>query len=111
VGIFFPDLVTKDGEWAAVIKRKSLFQSKTGNRQVADFKDGNRYRRLENSDAAVSMLAFWGFLDEARASRVFKTNTFSTSLDRRMLRPEPRDGPSRLTPFHAGGADASTLAQ
>lgn len=71
-------LVTKDGEWSAVIKRKSLFQSKTGNKQVSDFKEGNRYRRLENTDAAIAMMAFWGFFDEARTSRVFKTATFQT---------------------------------
>ena len=71
-------LLTKDGEWSAVFKRKNLFKSKTGNRHVSDFKAGNRFRRLENTDGAVAMMAFLGFLDEARPSRVFKQSVFPT---------------------------------
>jgi hypothetical protein len=79
-------LITKDGEWAAVARRKSLFQSRTGNRQIAEFKDGTRYRRFENADAAVAMMAFLGFLEDARPSRVFRPNVFSLLFGSRPTR-------------------------
>jgi hypothetical protein len=69
-------LITKDGEWAAVSRKRNLLQSKTGNRQLADFKIGNRFRRLENTDLAIAMMAFLGFVDDARTSRVFKSHVF-----------------------------------
>lgn len=71
-------VVTKDGEWAAVSKQPRLFQSKTGNRRPKDFRRHGRQCRVENTDLGVSILAFLGFLPEAKRSRVFKKAYFGT---------------------------------
>jgi hypothetical protein len=70
-------LITKDGEWSAILRRKNLVQSKTGNHQLPDFRFDGRYRRLENTDLAVAMMAFLGFVSDAKTSKVFKQAYFS----------------------------------
>jgi len=68
-------VITKDGEWSAILRRRNLVQSKTG-RQLPDFRLDGRYRRLENTDLAVSMMAFLGFVSDAKTSKVFKQAYF-----------------------------------
>lgn len=71
-------VVTKDGEWTALIRNKDVFKSKTGNRRPQDFKvAGQRFRRAENTDLGIAMLAFTGFVDEAKASRVYRRRYFA----------------------------------
>jgi len=71
--------ITKDGEWESLVKHRALFQSKTGNKQQRDFLvAGNRYRKVDNTDLGVAVLAFWGFASEAKPSRVFTKRHFDT---------------------------------
>ena len=79
-------VTTKDGEWSAIKRNKALFQSKTGNRRLQDFKiDGStRHRRVENTDLGVAALAFYGFVDLAKPSRVFRKRQFATLFGSRV---------------------------
>ena len=72
-------VVTKDGEWSAILKNKPLFQSRTGNKRPQDFKPAGKphHRRVENTDLGVAMLAFCGFVEEAKPSRIYKNRYFS----------------------------------
>jgi hypothetical protein len=67
---------TKDGEWPALVRQPRMFQSKTGNKRQQDFRRHNRTCRIENTDLAVASLAFYGFVAEAKQSRVFKPSYF-----------------------------------
>ena len=71
-------VITKDGEWSAISKHPRLFQSKTGNRKPTVFRRQGRLCQLENTDLGVALLAFLGFLAEAKRSNVFKEKYFQT---------------------------------
>lgn len=70
-------VVTKDGEWAAISKNTRLFQSKTGNRRPKEFRRHRRDCRIENTELGIALLAFMGFVEEAKPSRVFKRRYFA----------------------------------
>ena len=76
-------LETKDGEWNAICQNKDIVQSRTG-RSIRDFGSGSNRRLIDNTDLGVGLLAFYGFLDEAKPSRIFKKNTFSTLFGSRI---------------------------
>ncbi|MBI3448647.1 MAG: AIPR family protein [Acidobacteria bacterium] len=104
--------VTKDKEWEAVSPHKSLLQSKTGGHTIKDFHvDGKRYRRVDNTDLGVSLLAFWGFGFDARPSKLFAKSHFQTTFGSRVKpgkweelsrRPAEWEGPRFGEIFEAG---------
>ena len=69
---------TKDGEWEAVsVGKKEYFQSRTGGKSARDFRTGGGLvRRVSNVDLGVSLLAFLGFVDKAKASFLFQADAF-----------------------------------
>jgi hypothetical protein len=100
-------VVTKDGEWSAVREKPRVVQSRTGNRQLADFKAGRRYRLADNTDLGIAMMAFLGFVQEAKSSRVFKPRYFDNLFG---FRPAAGAWPTLATRrVEWAGADYSKL--